>query len=82
MSESKEFQDTQYICPVCTEKVFKHFHRRDNPYNQTYKYLWFICLNGCDIGCINCRHCNTHGDCNLDFCMNISNWKPEEKFVK
>jgi len=78
----KDFEKTDYKCPECGKPVFKHFHRKDNPYNQTYEYCSYYCFNECPLDCRNCRYCNTHGECDLNFCMNYSGWKPKIRCTK
>jgi len=78
MSEvKKDFEKTDYKCPECGEPIFKHFHRRDHISTQTYEWYCYYCFNLCWLDCRNCRYRNTHGECDLDFCMNYNNWKPK-----
>lgn len=78
----KDFEKTDYKCPECGEPVLKHFHRRDHPTTQTYEWYWYYCFNLCWLDCRNCRYSNTHGECDLEFCMAHSGWKPKIRCAK
>lgn len=69
----KEEELTDKICPVCGEKLFKHFHTvhgRFEPY-----YHWFWCRNFCELDCNNCKH-SFRDECTVWFCLHYSSYNP------
>ena len=72
-------EETEFKCPECSEKILKYYARVDNHRTQSWVYKWFHCPNKCELGCKNCVYSNSHGECDLDFCMGINKWKPETK---
>jgi len=79
--ETKDFIETDMICPHCGKKVFKHWHRYDNYLSRTIEYRWFWCWCMGDLGCGCCALVDTHGDCCANFCINKSAWEPRKKMV-